>query len=171
MNREQERRGKMKILLRNSSVVVDVVLFLASLCVAIPPAHAQTQKVTLVLDYIVSGIHAPYFVAVGKGFYKEAGLEVEVMRGTGSSDTVKKVAAKQVTFGICDFGTLVTLNIREKTPTKAVAAVYGKSANGMMFLKESGIRVPKDIEGRGMGRSAAGATVNMLPAFFKVNNI
>lgn len=161
----------MKSLLRNPGAVIGVVLFLASLFMAISPTNAQTHKVTLVLDYIVSGIHAPYFVAVGKGFYKDAGLEVEVMRGTGSSDTVKKVAAKQVTFGICDFGTLVTLNIREKTPTKAVAAVYGKSANGMMFLKESGIKVPKDIEGRVMGRSAAGATVNMLPAFFKVNNI
>jgi NitT/TauT family transport system substrate-binding protein len=93
------------------------------------------------------------------------------VRGYGSGDTVKKVAAKRATLGVCDFATLVTSVVREKTPVKAVSAVYGKAMLGILYLKESGIKAPKDLEGRKIARSASGASVNMFPAFIKANQI
>ncbi len=134
-------------------------------------ASAQTRNVNLALDWMVNGSHAPYYVAVEKGFYKTAGFNVEIVRGYGSGDTVKKVAAKMATMGICDFATMVTSVIREQTPVKAVGAVYGKAMLGILYLKESGIKVPKDLEGRKLGRSASGASVNMFPAFIRANQI
>lgn len=132
---------------------------------------ANAQDITFAMDWMINGTHAPYYVALDKGFYKEAGLKVEIVRGYGSGDTVKKVAAKRATFGVCDFGALVTSVTREKTPVKALAAVYGKAMLGILYLKESGIKTPKDLEGRVLGRSASGAGVIMLPAFIKANNI
>ncbi|MBU2497578.1 MAG: ABC transporter substrate-binding protein [Proteobacteria bacterium] len=134
-------------------------------------AHAQTKDVTLALDWMINGTHSPYYVALDKGYYKNAGFNVEIVRGYGSGDTVKKVAAKRATFGICDFATLVTSVIREKTPDKAVAAVYGKAMLGILYTEESGIKGPKDIEGRKLARSASGASVNMFPAFIGANQI
>jgi NitT/TauT family transport system substrate-binding protein len=147
------------------------VVLLAALFLATPSAHGQAKDVTLALDWMVNGSHAPYYVAVEKGFYKNAGFNVEIVRGYGSGDTVKKVAAKLATMGICDFATMVTSVIREKTPVKAVGAVYGKAMLGILYLKESGIKVPKDLEGRKLGRSASGASVNMFPAFIRANQI
>lgn len=134
-------------------------------------ANAQPKEINLALDWMINGTHAPYYLAADKGFYKNAGLKVEIVRGYGSGDTVKKVAAKHATFGICDFATLVASVIREKTPVKAVGAVYGKAMLGILYLKESGIKVPRDLEGRKLARSASGASVNMFPAFIKANQI
>jgi NitT/TauT family transport system substrate-binding protein len=49
--------------------------------------------------------------------------------------------------------------------------IYDRSSLGLVYLKQSGIKSPKDLEGRKLGRSASGASVNMLPAFFKVNGV
>ena len=61
------------------------------------PARAADQ-VNLALDWVVDGVHANYFVALDKGFYKDAGLDVTVSRGFGSGDTVKRVASGGATW-------------------------------------------------------------------------
>jgi len=152
-------------------IAASVIITTAMLFAAVFSASAQVKDVNLALDWMVNGSHAPYYVAVEKGFYKTAGFNVEIVRGYGSGDTVKKVAAKMATLGICDFATMVTSVIREKTPVKAVGAVYGKAMLGILYLKESGIKVPKDLEGRKLARSASGASVNMFPAFIRANQI
>ena len=134
-------------------------------------ANAQPRNITIAMDWMINGTHAPFYVALDKGFYKAAGLNAEIVRGYGSGDTIKKVASKNAAFGIADFGSLVTSVVRENTPVKAVAATYGKATLGLLYLKESGIKVPKDLEGRKIGRSATGASGNMFPAFLKTNNM
>jgi NitT/TauT family transport system substrate-binding protein len=127
--------------------------------------------VTFALDWIVNGTHAGYIVALDKGYYAENNLAVTIARGYGSGDTIKRLAAGRATFAVADMGALVGARANEDVPIKALAAVYGKAALGLLYLRESGIRAPKDLEGRTLGRSAAGATVLMLPGFFKVNGI
>ena len=140
-----------------SGLAAGCLLVIMAFVTAVPSAHAQMKDITLALDWMINGTHSPYYVAADKGYYKDAGFNVEIVRGYGSGDTVKKVAAKRATFGICDFATLVTSVIREKTPDKAVAAVYGKAMLGILYTKESGIKEPKDLEGKKLGRSASGA--------------
>jgi len=154
-----------------SGLAAGCLLVIMAFVTAVPSAHAQMKDITLALDWMINGTHSPYYVAADKGYYKDAGFNVEIVRGYGSGDTVKKVAAKRATFGICDFATLVTSVIREKTPDKAVAAVYGKAMLGILYTKESGIKEPKDLEGKKLGRSASGASVNMFPAFIAANHL
>ena len=145
-----------------------------SICLAhgaFSEAQAQLQDITFNLEYMFHGGHVPFYVALEKGFYKEAGLNVTIVRGFGSGDTIKKVAAKRVPFGSCDFGSLVTSVIQEKTPVKALSPYYGKALVGIIFLKESGIKGPKDLEGKTIGHTAGGASTTMLPYFLKVNNV
>ena len=49
------------------------------------PALAA-DKVTLNLNWFYVGDHSPYFVALDKGWYKEEGLEVNIVTGKGSGD-------------------------------------------------------------------------------------
>src|ERR1700676_1853961 len=51
------------------------------------------DKVSVVMDAGFNGRHAYYFVAIEKGYYEAAGLDVQVMRGQGSADAIKQVAA------------------------------------------------------------------------------
>lgn len=134
------------------------------------PARAA-DNVTLALDWIVNGTHAGYFVALDKGWYKEQGLNVTISRGFGSGDTVKRVGTKNVTFGVNDTGALIAGRSREQIPIKAVYMAYGQAALGLLYLEQSGIRTPKDLEGRKIARSAKGASVVMFPGFLFANQL
>ena len=54
---------------------------------------AKETPVTIRLDFIVGGNHAPWFVAWEKGFYAKRGLNVTIQPGTGSADTIRTIAA------------------------------------------------------------------------------
>ncbi len=135
------------------------------------PARAATDQVTLALDWVAGGTHTPYFVAVDKGFYASNNLAVTISRGYGSGDTIKRVASGRATFGVADMGALVAARANDGVPVKAVLGVYGRAALGILYLRESGIKAPKDLEGRTLARSASGASVIMLPAFLKANGV
>lgn len=150
--------------------VACVVLLAAALLAAAAPASA-TDQVTLAVDWVIGGTHTPYFVAVDRGFYAAENLAVTISRGYGSGDTIKRVAAGRATFGVADMGALVAARANDGVPVKAVLGVYGKAALGILYLRESGIKGPKDLEGRTLARSASGASVIMLPAFLKANGV
>lgn len=141
-----------------------------SAALALVPVAAQ-ESVSFALDWVVNGTHAGYFVAREKGFYKEAGLDVTISRGFGSGDTIKRVASRSALIGLADTGAIIAARANDDIPVRMVAMIYDRATLGLIYLAESGIKTPKDLEGRAIGRSASGATVNMFPGFLKANGI
>src|SRR5579875_20498 len=149
-----------------STAVVTAALMLAG------PAPAQSaEDVSCTFDWVVNGTHAGYYVAEDKGYYKDAGLNVTLSRGFGSGDTIKRVGSGASTFGIADTAAVIAARANEDIPVRIVAMVYQKATLGLIYIDKSGIKSPKDLEGRAVGRSASGASVNMFPAFLKANNV
>lgn len=142
---------------------------IALACSAFPAA--AEEPVSLALDWVVNGTHAGYFIARDKGYYRDAGLDVTISRGFGSGDTIKRVASRSAQFGVADTGAIIASRANDDIPVRIVAMIYDRATLGLIYLAESGIKLPKDIEGRALGRSASGATVNMFPGFLKVNHI
>lgn len=142
---------------------------LASLA-AVPAAYAA-DEVKFALNWIISGRNAGYFVALEKGYYKEGGMDVQISRGRGSGDTLKRVAIGESAFGLVDTATVLTGRANDDVPVKMIAMTYSKAATAILYAKESGIKKPKDLEGRTVARSASGSTINMWPAFLKINGI
>jgi NitT/TauT family transport system substrate-binding protein len=68
------------------------------------PARAQAEKIAFRLDWIPFGRHAPYYVALGKGYYSGAGLDVAVEQGTGTLQGLRALAAGQAQFNFIVFG-------------------------------------------------------------------
>lgn len=63
-------------------VTVICMALLAGLFGVSGPARAQEKKltdITFSLDFIVLGRHAPFYVAIDKGFYKDEGLNVNIV--------------------------------------------------------------------------------------------
>ncbi len=147
-----------------------IVLLFAPLALAATPATAQ-DKVNLTVDWVLNGTHAGYFLAQERGFYKDAGIDVAISRGFGSGDTIKRVAAGSANFGVADTGALIAALANNDIPVRAVAMIYDRASLGIIYLRESGIKEPKDLQGRTLARSASGASVNMLPGFLKANNV
>lgn len=146
-----------------------IVLGLAAALAALPVAGQEA--VSFALDWVVNGTHAGYFIGQEKGFYREAGLDVTISRGFGSGDTIKRVASRSAQIGLADTGAIIAARANDDIPVRIVAMIYDRATLGLIYLAESGIKAPKDIEGRAIGRSASGATVNMFPGFLKANGI
>ena len=64
----------------------------AAIALAAGSANAQ-EKLNVRLDWSSSGYHSPIHLANQKGWFKEAGLNVEVLDGKGSVGTINQVAA------------------------------------------------------------------------------
>lgn len=135
-------------------------------------AFAQrTDKITFALGWLPTGYYAPYFVALEKGYYADANLDVTIVRGNGSGDTVNRVAAGQVDMGSADSGAVIAAKSRNEIPVKMVAIVEQSSPSGILYLEDSGIKSPADLIGKTVVRSAAGASTILLPAFLEKNGI
>ena len=144
-------------------------VFLLGLSLMTSPA-AWAEKITLKLNWVPGGDHCFYYVAKEKGFYKQKGLEVNIERGQGSGDTVKRVELNTVDVGLADTGTLVVARSKG-AKVKVIGMIYSKSPNGIKTWKGSGITKPKDLEGRKVGVPPGDAQRVLWPALSAANGI
>jgi NitT/TauT family transport system substrate-binding protein len=134
-------------------------------------ALARLDKVTLITDFGYNGRHAYFFEALDKGYYREAGLEVKIVRGQGSMDAIRQVGAGNAEFGFADAGPLILAHANDQIPVKLVAIVYVKPPQAIFCREDSGLRKPKDLEGNAIADNAGGATPALFPAFAKAAGI
>src|SRR5690348_9192057 len=87
-------------------------------------ASAQPKPLrpyTLILDFVPTGEYVPHYTALEKGWYKDEGLDVKIVRGQGSADTVKRIAAGQGEVGIADISTVIAGRANSDVKVKAIA--------------------------------------------------
>ena len=121
------------------------------------------DNVTFITDFGFNGRHAYVFVAIEKGYYKAADLEVKVVRGQGSVDAIRQVGANNAIVGFADAGSLVLARGNDQIPVKLVAIVYAKPSQAIFCREDAGLKLPKDLEGASIANPAGGATVDMFP--------
>jgi len=131
---------------------------------------AELQKVRLTLDWLVYGKHAGFYAAAEKGFYRENGLDVTILRGFGSGDTVKRIAAGSEEFGFADTPALLIGRSRG-AELKEIGIIHDRSLYTIITLRGSGIKSPKDLEGRSIGSPEGNAVKVVFPAFAAANRI
>jgi NitT/TauT family transport system substrate-binding protein len=132
--------------------------------------HAQTD-VSMITDFGYNGRHSYFYVALDKGFYKEEGMNVTILRGQGSGDAIKKVAAGAAMFGFADAGSLVLARGNDGVPVKLVSVVYLLPPQALFVLDSSNIKTPKDLEGKTLAETPAGAIRLIFPAYAKAAGI
>jgi NitT/TauT family transport system substrate-binding protein len=125
------------------------------------------DNVTLITDFGYNGRHAYFFVAIEKGYYKDADLDVKVVRGQGSVDAIRQVGANNAIVGFADAGSLVLARGNDQIPVKLIAIVYAKPPQAVFCREDSGIKRPSDLEGASIANPAGGATVDMFPVYAK----
>jgi NitT/TauT family transport system substrate-binding protein len=134
-------------------------------------ASAQTP-VKFALDWRFEGPAAAYFVAIDKGFYKAEGLDVTIDPGTGSVESINRIASGSHDMAFGDINSLIKFRDNpENAKVKAVAMVYSTPAFAIVSLKKSGIKTPKDLEGKTLGAPAPDGAYAQWPIFIKVNGV
>ncbi len=143
-----------------------VALVLVLLC----SLALYAESITLKLNWVPGGDHCFYFVAKELGYYSDNGLDVRIERGHGSGDTVKRVEIGTADIGLADTGTLVVAR-SQGAKVKVVAMIYSNSPNGIKTRADTGIRSPKDLEGKTVGVPAGDAQRVLWPALAGANNV
>lgn len=129
-------------------------------------AQAKLRDVTMRLDWLFQGPNQGFMVAQDKGFYREAGLNVDVGPGKGSGSTAQLVASKATQFGFSD-GFVVGLSVSKGMNIRTVGAIYRRNPTAVVVLADSDIKTPKDLEGKTIGIPPGGTQFQQWPAFVK----
>jgi NitT/TauT family transport system substrate-binding protein len=155
----------MKICLRLVGAFIVVFLMLGGRAAN----AAEPTPATIRMDFIIGGKHAPWFVALEKGFYAKRGLNVTIQSSTGSADTVRTIGAGGADFGFADISTMIVARSRG-TPIQTVAQ-FGYVPATIMWREDTNIKRLKDLEGKTYAISPGQAQWYLMPAYCRINKI
>ncbi|MFM9330857.1 ABC transporter substrate-binding protein [Paenibacillus mesotrionivorans] len=113
-------------------------------------ASGQEQELTVLLDWYPNAVHSFLFAAEKEGYFKEAGLKVKLETPAGTDDAVKLLAAGKADLAL-SYQTVIAISRAEDIPVVSLAAIVRHPLNQLFALEQSGIKRPKDLEGKNIG--------------------
>ncbi|MTI15761.1 hypothetical protein E1162_00740 [Rhodobacteraceae bacterium RKSG542] len=129
------------------------------------------DKVVYQLDWLPGGDKAPIYVCIQQGFCAEAGLDVTISQGRGSSDAITKIATGASDIGSAGIGALMAAKVSEDVPVKAVMSLFNKGPHAFYTLKGNGIEVLGDVKGKKIATSPFTASNVYLPLVLADNGM
>jgi NitT/TauT family transport system substrate-binding protein len=149
---------------------------LAALVVCATPARAEVKNVKIMLDWIVQGTHAPFFVAQEKGYFKSEGVTVDAIdAGRGATNVAVAIAGGVYHFGWVDMPSMVRFNAQNPAaPLVAVYVSFDETPLAVITRKDAGIRKPADLDGKkiaGGSGTAVHDTISILLKAAKVEHV
>jgi NitT/TauT family transport system substrate-binding protein len=154
---------------RRLGLVIAAVLTCGS-CQAFAQS-ASPAKASLRLDWKGGGQHAPFYLAKERGYYKDEGIDLDIISGSGSSDVVKQVGSKAVEFGVADALVLVQA-AEQRVPLTAIAAYYQRTPIVVLSPRSKPVTDPRQLtQGVKLGSKKGSATFQGLTAFLAANDI
>ena len=108
----------------------------------------KKETITVVLDWTPNTNHTGIFVAQEKGYFKDAGLNVEVVQPPEDGATTL-VASGKAQFGVSFQDSLAPAFVGDSPiPVTAVAAMLQHNTSGIISRANEGIDTPKGLEGK-----------------------
>ena len=134
-------------------------------------ARAEDRDVKFILDFISLGRHAPWYVALGKGYFKEEGLNVSIMPSKGTADAIRSVVSGIADIGFIDIPSLVASGSAGGA-VKIVAVNYQKPPY-CVFTLDPGANVtePKQLANLEFGSSTSSFLPRIVQAFMEMNGV
>lgn len=112
--------------------------------------NKELQEFDIMLDWYPNAVHSYLYTAVEKGYFEEEGLKVNIRFPANTTDPINLAATGDIELGISYQPDVISARA-EGVPVKSVAAIVRNPLNHVIFLKDSGIKRPKDLEGRTVG--------------------
>ncbi|HEX6969206.1 MAG TPA: ABC transporter substrate-binding protein, partial [Micromonosporaceae bacterium] len=132
----------------------------------------KLEKVTYLTSFGNFGRDSYAWVAKEKGFFKEAGFDVEIQPGKGTNDVIAQVLADKAQFGPIDMtGGLLQMGTGQAQDFVAVAAIQQRTMAAILTLEGSNITTPKDLEGKRIADTPASVVRNLFPTYAQLAGV
>jgi NitT/TauT family transport system substrate-binding protein len=143
--------------------IIRRILLLSLLTAGLTGPASAEDAVSFRLNWYPGGFHAPFYLGVARGFYRDQGIGLTINPGRGSANTVQVVAAGTDTFGLADSASVMSL-ASKGADVRTVMSLCNTSSFGVISLAETGIRTPKDLEGKSLAITPGDALTQLFPA-------
>ncbi|MBB5138406.1 NitT/TauT family transport system substrate-binding protein [Thermocatellispora tengchongensis] len=118
------------------------------------------------------GRDAYAWVAKDKGFFREAGLDVDIKPGSGTGDNISKIEAGAAMFTPVDLtGLLLARGNGGAKSIVVVAGIQQRTMAALISLEGNGIATPKDLEGKTIADSPGSVVRNLFPTYAKLAGV
>lgn len=149
---------------------------LVKLVLALFAASAFAQsgkpvKITMRLDWKPGAQHASFYYGKEKGYYAREGIDLTIIPGSGSSDSVKQVGSRAIDVALVDALVLVQA-AEQRVPVKSIAAYYQRTPITLMSPKAKPVTSVKQLLGDvKLGSKKGSSTYQGLVALLGANDI
>ena len=147
-----------------------VMCFLSTLAWSATNTNQQLKPITIILDWFANPTHAPLFVAQQQGFFKQQGLDVNIIAPASPDDPPKLVAAGKADLAITDQPELL-LSVQQGLPLVRVATLVNSPLRCMAVKANSGINTVKDLKGKSIGYAMGGIDPAMLQTMLAAHGL
>jgi NitT/TauT family transport system substrate-binding protein len=161
----------MTFTVRPFAIALAVAVGLSGALAAAKPAKAETN-IKMVLNWKYQGPQGWFFLAQDRGYFKKVGLDVTMDQGNGSGAAVPLVANGTYDVGFGDINALIQFAaVHPNKAPLAVYVMYNRPPFTIAVRSDSGIKTPKDLEGKTLGGAANDGALKLFPAFCKIAKI
>ena len=131
------------------------------------------DKVTYLTSFGTFGRDSYAYVALEKGYFKDAGFDVEIKPGAGTGENIKSIVAGNAQFTPIDLtGGLINAVGKDKvTGFTAVAAIQQRTMVAIIALEGNNINAPKDLEGKLLADQPGSVVQTLFPTYAKLANV
>jgi NitT/TauT family transport system substrate-binding protein len=154
---------------RSGTIPTRLLTVIASAFFSSAPV-AAADTLNLALNWFPTADHTAFRLAEDRGYYRAAGLDVQMESSKGSGDVIAKVDAGHSDVGLADTATVIAAMSRG-TRVKLVGMLFDRTPLNFFSRADLPLTVPKDLVGRTIGAPAGDTQRQVWPAFAKLNGI
>jgi NitT/TauT family transport system substrate-binding protein len=134
-------------------------------------AARADEAVTFMIDWLPAGDKAAAYLGVQSGIFAEAGLDVTIQSGRGSSDVVTKLATGAADIGTGGLAALLQAKAEGEVPVTAVASIYTAQPDAIFTTSDSGITTLGDLVGKKVATATFSSSNVVWPVLLTANDI